>query len=1276
MSETPRNIALVIGVNGGPETGLAPLRYAEETARQVARTLTAPASDFTLHGGGPLLGEAATSDAVRKAIFDARRDAGSNGLLLIYYIGHGRYITGKSDNSDVFLVTHNFRPDDARDDATAHRSMEWLQEKVLRHDEPNRLLVVLDCCFAGAVGDAAPDPLVANLRRRLEEALNIQSTAAGATGAAMRKALAAVSPHQKAYEANGATCYSAALLRGLTGVAISEDGRVTWRSLQDYIESQLDEAQPGDYGFDRAGGATLAYYPDRAHLRTPNHQPWVMPYPQIPGFVGREEELERLAVTLTGEVATSAALLPAVAGIGGIGKTRLAIEFVYHCRNHFPAGVFWLSMENADTIEAQVAACGGQRGLQLFDDEQSEQLSGGFDDGNGGFERAPRLSLRQQAEQVRAIWETPGRRLLIFDNLEAPKLLDDWRPRGGGCRILITTRRQQWAAGSGVRAFPLASLIDDASYELLLSPRATERGCLVAHLLADAPEAEAALGIVRELGGHPLALTLTGGYLAQSKITLTRYLAQLQAESISHQSLHAALAEGLPQGQRASIAAAFALSYKRLEASDVDTLARAIWLAAAQLAPEPIDAEVLLRVGDLDPTDEVQSDLGERALRRLRELGLIEHTDKAYKLHRLLGAYARSVSEDQPGDQRRVARGLAQTIQRLDDEGELSAPPFREHIRHLLDSKAAGHDVEGASLLHAAGLVLYKAEDYPTARDYYEKALKIFEAVQDDARHCETGITLHALGNVAYREGDYSTARDCYEKALAIFTAVQGADCHRETGITLHALGNVAYREGDYRKARGRYKEALAIFEAVQGADCHRETGITLHELGNVAQAEGDYSRARHHYEEARAIFKAVQGRHRREMATTLHELGNVAYSEGDYPKARNWYEKALAIKEAVLGRRHRETANTLHALGNVAQNEGDYPKARNWYEKARRCYEEALAIKNAVPGRHRETAIILHELGNVAQAEDDYPTARCYYEKALAIKNKVLGPCSHETGITLHELGNVAYREGDYSTARDCYEKALAIFTAVQGADCHRETGITLHELGNVAYREGDYRKARRFYKGALAIFEAVLDRRHRKTAITLHALGNVAQAEGDYPTARRCYKEARAIFEAVPDRRHRERAITIASRRNLFLGVLLETGACAFFTWLWLPQQFELAGACLILGLGVVGYRWWRPATWVVQATWRTQIGSVLPLILLIQIEHFLGSISPPTFILIAVLGGITGLFWPWMMARPPIRTARSRMRQQWHFVTVRLQNVRRRKQTPSLAQEKPNG
>lgn len=445
MSDLQPKIALVIGVNGGPETGLAPLRYAEETARQVARMLASSACNFKLHGGGPLLGEAATTDAVRKAIFDARRAAGQHGTLLIYYIGHGRYVTDHNGHSDVYLVTSNFRPDDAHDDPHAHLSMEWLQEKVLRHHTPDRLLIVLDCCYAGAVGDAAPDPVVVNLRRRLAQALDIQTTDTnqGIAGS-MRKTLAAVSPWQKAYERDGATCYSAALLRGLNGAAVLEDGRVTWQSLHALLQRELANYQPGEYGFDRSEGVILASYPDRALVRTPDHQPFVMPHPPLPktNFVGREEELQRLADMLTGEDAVDVALLPAITGIGGIGKTRLAIEFVHEYRNRFPDGIFWLNMEHPDTIEAQIAACGGTRWLQLFDDSQSElssRQSAGFD---SGMRNTERLSLHQQAELVRTIWEQPGCRLIIFDNLEDPALLHQWRPRGGGSRLLITTRRQ------------------------------------------------------------------------------------------------------------------------------------------------------------------------------------------------------------------------------------------------------------------------------------------------------------------------------------------------------------------------------------------------------------------------------------------------------------------------------------------------------------------------------------------------------------------------------------------------------------------------------------------------------------------------------------------------------------------------------------------------------------------------------------------------------------------------------------------------------------------
>ena len=61
-------------------------------------------------------------------------------------------------------------------------------------------------------------------------------------------------------------------------------------------------------------------------------------------------------------------------------------------------------------------------------------------------------------------------------------------------------------------------------------------------------------------------------------------------------------------------------------------------------------------------------------------------------------------------------------------------------------------------------------------------------------RHRETALTLHELGNVAYAEGDYPTARQYFQEALAIKEAVLGRR-HRETAVTLHELGNVAYAE-------------------------------------------------------------------------------------------------------------------------------------------------------------------------------------------------------------------------------------------------------------------------------------------------------------------------------------------------------------------------------------------------------------------------------------------------------------------------------------------------
>src|SRR3989440_3427306 len=138
-------------------------------------------------------------------------------------------------------------------------------------------------------------------------------------------------------------------------------------------------------------------------------------------FVGRERELARMADSLKArDLATVA-----ITGLGGVGKSQLASEFVYRYGQYFAGGVFWLSFANADAVAAEVAVCTIALGQELRMDVRT-------------------LPVDEQVHLVLSSWQNPLPRLLVFDNCEEERLLARWRPRIGGCRILLTSHRGVW----------------------------------------------------------------------------------------------------------------------------------------------------------------------------------------------------------------------------------------------------------------------------------------------------------------------------------------------------------------------------------------------------------------------------------------------------------------------------------------------------------------------------------------------------------------------------------------------------------------------------------------------------------------------------------------------------------------------------------------------------------------------------------------------------------------------------------------------------------------
>ena len=160
----------------------------------------------------------------------------------------------------------------------------------------------------------------------------------------------------------------------------------------------------------------------------------ILPYHRNQDFVGRETELLQIASAL-GRVSDNARpRAVAITGMGGLGKTQTAVEFSYRYGRYFSGGIFWLNFAEAENVDEEVAAVGSERGLGLF--RESEKLT-----------------LADQIGRVQRAWQEPIPRLLIFDNCEDERLLEQWLPKTGGCRVVLTSRRSEWARGSRSKPF-------------------------------------------------------------------------------------------------------------------------------------------------------------------------------------------------------------------------------------------------------------------------------------------------------------------------------------------------------------------------------------------------------------------------------------------------------------------------------------------------------------------------------------------------------------------------------------------------------------------------------------------------------------------------------------------------------------------------------------------------------------------------------------------------------------------------------------------------------
>lgn len=725
-------------------------------------------------------------------------------------------------------------------------------------------------------------------------------------------------------------------------------------------------------------------------------------------FVGRADELR----TLANYLADSKPTVITTTGIGGVGKTNLVTEFIYRYGQYFAGGVFWLDCADPRFVPTAIAACGGMQHLRLFNDDDQT------------------LATDERVKRVLHEWQKPLPRLLIFDNCETPALLDQYRPRVGGCRIIVTARRPQWL---NVLLIALGVLPRRESVALLQT--------LASHLTADQ-----AAAIAAELGDLPLALHVAGCYLDRYRTDESpqHYLQRLRTINVlEHPALKgkAFLAdESLPTKHERDVAKTFAISLERLHPqSPISHLALQFLDYLSQLAPNavvPKDLLAMLPVTTNDPFDR------DDALNRTLQVGLIERQgEHAVRVHQLIHEFlAGSVGSSQG------QHSVEATVNSLMDTlGKAGYPqrftPYEIHARFVTDRALERNDPDAAVLANNLGFLLSSRGNYAAAEACYRQSVAIWHR---HGAHDSPQIifSLNNLANVLDTTGRFAEAEALHRRALELRQRHYG-DKHVETAASLNNTAALDRNTGRLVEAESLLRQAVAIYERELGGD-HEYTATALGNLAEVLQARGKYAEAEPLYRRALSIRERWLGATHPDTAISLNNLAGLMYMIGRYADAEPFFRRTLAMRKVALGADHTEIAVSLSNLAECL-------RTMERYAEAEPLYRAALAINEKQFGAdHPTTAAMLNNLAALLGSLNQLPESETLHRRALAIREARLGLNHTDTAQSLGHLGNLLRSTGRYTEAEPLFRRALAI-RKMQLGDQHPMTGISLDNLANL---------------------------------------------------------------------------------------------------------------------------------------------------------------------------------------------------------------------------------
>jgi tetratricopeptide (TPR) repeat protein/DNA-binding XRE family transcriptional regulator len=750
--------------------------------------------------------------------------------------------------------------------------------------------------------------------------------------------------------------------------------------------------------------ATFSDPPD-PHTSTPSLPIWNVPHRRNPFFTGREEILAHLYTLLRSSKAAALTQAQAISGLGGIGKTQVAVEYAYRYHDHYQA-IFWINATSRDAINADFVLLAALLNLP----EQQE---------------------KDQDIVVRAVkrWlSTHTHWLLILDNVDDLEMIVDFLPVTGTRDVLITTRLQ--ALGTVAQHIEVEKMeLDEGVMFLLRRTKVLAPGTSLDQVPKE--KQAQATEIVMALDGLPLALDQAGAYIEETRCGLSQYL-----DLYGTNRKELLLRRGrFPIDHPDSVAATWSLSFQQVDQESVAAadLLRLFAFLDPEAIPEEIvslgAAELGLELG-AGASDPLKLDT---IIELLLRYSLIRRSPevKSLSIHRLVQAVLKDGMERDT--QRLWAERAIRAVNRAFPDVELQTwERCQRCLPHVYICATYMDEYrltfpEAANLLNEAAAYLIVHAQYEQAKRLLQKALVVRQEILE-ANHPDTARTLNDLGEVNSTLGKYQEAESLLKEALATRQQVLGGEHPYVVQTVLH-LADLYRTRGAYVQAEPFYLKALHIRETTLGVD-HPLVAESYYSLAKLYHSQEKYQLAEKLCKQALHIQEQHLGEHDPRIASTLNTLAKIYQGQNKLDQAEEMNIRALQIRESISGVDHWWVAIIVNSLVEIYHAEGRYREAEPLIARSLRIHEQSLGP---------EHPYMAYSLSNRAKnffLQGDYVQAESYYKKALAIREQRLGFNHPHTATTYYHLASLYATLERYEEAESFFCKALSIRERAFGFD------------------------------------------------------------------------------------------------------------------------------------------------------------------------------------------------------------------------------------------------